>query len=480
MQCKQGLWTGWPLRRTCWLALTVLFAILSAPFPAKSEPAIAPLSAAERQMIYNVLADGPRTIAKPLVALEDGALERAVLEHARVETGQRLWPSAIDRRWSLQPAKRDLAAEFAAARSERRLPAWLSSLSPADSRYAGLSAARRDYAAIVARGGWDSLPSDYSLRPGQSDPRVVKLRERLAAEGYRLSSTPTPEIYDADLQAALVRFQRLHGLEPDGVVGPETRGSLAVSADARLAQIDASLERMRWMPRQPPPRRLEVNVGAAEATLFEAGDPVLTMRIIVGDLKHKTPMFASQIESIVFNPPWNVPASIASEEILPKAAKDPGYLARHGFSYVEGRLQQRPGPANALGRVKFDLPSPFGVYLHDTPGKSAFARPIRTLSHGCMRLERPRELAAHLLEPQGWTATDVDTAIAEGATRGVAIEKPMPLYVIYQTAFVDASGVNLRPDRYGWDQVLAKALTGQVAVAASAADATECAKARTR
>lgn len=480
MQCKQVLRTAGAERGVCWLAIAVLFMLLGAPLSAKSEPAAAPLSASERQAIYNVLTDGPEAIATPLAALEDSALERAVLEHARIETGQRLRPAAIDHRWSLQPAKRDLAAEFAAARAERRLPAWLSSLSPADSRYAALSAARRDYAAMVARGGWDSLPSDFGLRPGQSDPGVVKLRARLTAEGYLLSSPPTPEIYDADLQAALVRFQRLHGLEPDGVVGPETRKALAVSAEARLAQIDASLERMRWMPRQPARRRLEVNVGAAEATLFEAGEPVLSMRIVVGDLKHKTPMFASQIESIVFNPPWNVPASIASAEILPKAARDPGYLARQGFSYVDGRLQQRPGPANALGRIKFDLPSPFGVYLHDTPGKSAFARPVRTLSHGCMRLERPRELAARLLEPQGWAADDIDAAIAAGATRRVAIEKPLPLHVIYQTAFVDASGVNLRPDRYGWDQVLAKALAGQVAVASTVAGATECAKARTR
>lgn len=480
MQCKQGFWAGYAQRRTCGLILTVLFAILVAPLSANSEPAVAPLSAAERQMIYKVLTDGPRAIATPLAALDDSALERAVLEYARAETGQRLRPSAIDRLWSLQPATRDLAAEFAAVRTEGRLAAWLNSLPPADPRYAALSAAWRDYAAMVAKGGWSRLPSDYSLRPGQSDPRVVMLRERLTAEGYRLASTPTPETHDTDLQAALVRFQRLHGLEPDGVVGPQTRRALDVSADARLAQIDASLERMRWTPRQPPPRRLEVNVGAAEATLFEAGEPVLSMRIIVGDLKHKTPMFASQIESIVFNPPWNVPASIASEEILPKAARDPGYLARHRFTYVEGRLQQRPGPANALGRVKFDLPSPFGVYLHDTPGKSAFARPIRTLSHGCMRLERPRELAAYLLETQGWTATDIDIAIATDVTRRVGLERPLPLYVIYQTAFVDASGLNLRPDPYRWDEALAKALAGYYGVAANPQGATECAEARTR
>jgi L,D-transpeptidase YcbB len=179
---------------------------------------------------------------------------------------------------------------------------------------------------------------------------------------------------------------------------------------------------------------------------------------------------------VVINPPWNVPASIANAEILPRAARDPGYLTRNGFRYVDGRLQQRPGAANALGRLKFDLQSPYGVYLHDTPSKSAFARPTRTLSHGCMRLEQPQALAAWLLARQGWTPSRLEAAIGQGATQRIALQTPPPLLVVYRTAFGDRTGARLWPDPYGWDTALGAAL-GHSQVAEDPRGATECAEA---
>jgi murein L,D-transpeptidase YcbB/YkuD len=161
----------------------------------------------------------------------------------------------------------------------------------------------------------------------------------------------------------------------------------------------------------------------------------------------------------VFNPPWNVPNSIAQAEILPKAAKDRGYLARNDFTYVDGHLQQRAGPKSALGLLKFDLNSPFGVYLHDTPSKSAFARRVRALSHGCVRLEKPRDLAKLLLGEQGWSPDRVEAAIASGKTQTVALQTTTPLYVLYWTTPVGKSGrVRFRSDVYGWDRKLAGAL----------------------
>lgn len=183
------------------------------------------------------------------------------------------------------------------------------------------------------------------------------------------------------------------------------------------------------------------------------------MRVVVGDLKHKTPMFASALSGVVFNPTWNVPAGIAAEEILPKAARDPDYLARNGFVLVDGRVKQLPGPENALGSVKFDLANPFGVYLHDTPAKSLFAHAQRTFSHGCMRLEKPQALAEALLAPQGWSREAVANALAAGRTRAEVLHTPLPLYVLYWTAEASPEGrVRFRPDVYGWDREILDAL----------------------
>jgi len=240
-------------------------------------------------------------------------------------------------------------------------------------------------------------------------------------------------------------------------------------------QIDANLERWRWLPHDLPDDRLELDTGAAEATLYVAGRPALQMRAIVGDPSHKTPMFASRVDAVVFNPPWNVPDSIARKEILPKAARDPGYLSRNGFVRTTQGLQQRPGPGNALGQVKFDLRSPFGVYLHDTPGRASFARRARTLSHGCMRLEQPRELAERLLAVQGWARARIDQAIAAGSTQRVSLRNPMPLFVVYRTASVDQDGwATFRRDRYGWDHKLLAALANSEHARSDRPQESEC------
>jgi murein L,D-transpeptidase YcbB/YkuD len=167
---------------------------------------------------------------------------------------------------------------------------------------------------------------------------------------------------------------QLLALDVDGVLGPATLRHFNTPAEFRLAQVDANMERRRWLPRSLPQDRLEIDTGAATGALYRGGRIVHAFRVIPGSVKDPTPIFASSLNTIVLNPPWNVPDRIAREEILPKAARDPGYLARNGYVRIGGRLQQPPGPKAALGLVKFDLVSPFGVYLHDTPGRDAFRR----------------------------------------------------------------------------------------------------------
>lgn len=403
-------------------------------------------------------------------------LQRRVLAYAAAQRRGAVQPAAVDRRWAYRPAPFDAEQSLEAARSQGRLTAWLADLPPTHGGYRALVAARARYAAYAAAGGWSALPEALRLSEGDQGEGVAQLRARLSAEGYA-SADPAAAAFGPSLAAAVKAFQAVHGLAVDGVVGPSTLSALNVSAQQRLRQIDLSLERWRWLPRVLPDRRVDVNVAAAEAVLVDGGQEVLRMRIVVGDLAHKTPLFTSAIHSVVFNPPWNVPASIAQAEILLKARRDPGYLARNRFRYVGGQLQQAPGPGNSLGRLKFDFDSPFGVYLHDTPGRAAFAQTRRTLSHGCMRLEKPRELAGLLLAAQGWSAADVDAAVAAGGTRRVRLDQPTPIYVVYQTAWVQADGrVAFRADAYGWDADLAAAFDGRTRTAALKATAeTECA-----
>lgn len=416
------------------------------------------LTAEERQLIEATLlaADDP---PPGVAAMDDPALMAALEWHAATQLGLRVRPSRIDRTWALEPLPRDLVAELAAARRDGRLAGWLATLAPIHAGYQALRAERARYRTIVEAGGWAKMPGWLSLKEGDEGVPVEALRARLQAEGYVLAPSATPTLFDADLAAALRVFQRRHDLDEDGTVGAETRRALDVPATDRLSQLDANLERWRWLPRVLPADRLDLDIAAAEAVRYTAGTPVLTMRVIVGSPRHRTPMFVSYLEAVVLNPPWNVPTSIALNEILPKASRDPGYLARNGYIRTPGGLQQRPGPGNALGFVKFDLPSPFGVYLHDTPARSRFAQRARALSHGCMRLEKPRELAEDLLAPQGWTRADIDRAIDAGATRRIALDRTLPLFVAYYTASVDADGrAVFRPDPYGWDARLLSAL----------------------
>lgn len=220
------------------------------------------------------------------------------------------------------------------------------------------------------------------------------------------------------------------------------------------ATLRANLERLRWLPRDEPPTRIDVNIAAMSLIYLVNGQPQLTMRTASGKPGDETPMLTSKIDNIVLNPPWNVPQGIAERELLPKGED---YLLTHGFETKEdGGLVQLPGPGSALGLVKFDFDNPYAVYLHDTPSKAAFDRAGRAVSHGCVRLERAMDLANLLLANQsGWSAERVRETIASGETTTVHLDRSVPVRLLYLTAFPQDGGIALAPDIYGWDaQVL--------------------------
>lgn len=404
----------------------------------------------------------------------------------------------------------------AAETDESGFASYLRSFAPPHRAYVGLRTALARYRALGSAGGWPVLADGPALKPGMADERVAQLRRQLEARGdlmvaldheppnpimprsdltaASLVAGPAPPApstvdvrhhYDPALQMAVERFQRRHGLEVDGIVGRATRAALNVPVQDRIDQITLNMERWRWMPRDLGATHVVVNMAGFELDLVEDRRPVLSMRVVVGKPYQSTPVFSNTITYLEFNPYWNVPHNIASKELLPLIQRDPGYLTDRGIGVYTSwgaeaveldpwtidwwaitprtfpfRLRQDPGRDNPLGRVKFMFPNRFAVYLHDTSSPSLFQRAVRTFSHGCIRIEKPAELAAHLLRHNpGWDLARVQSTMV-GRTRRIAtLKRPVPVHLIYATAWSDDDGtVQFRNDIYGRDSLLSKVL----------------------
>ena len=348
-----------------------------------------------------------------------------------------------------------------------------------------LRQALEHYRHLAAQGGWPILPSGVTLRRGDRGHAVVVLQHRLHTTGDLATWSPASgDLFDDVLDHAVRTFQQRHGLEVDGIVGSETRAALQVSVEERVRQLGLNVERWDSLPEQLGPRYILVNIPSFTLQVAENEQPVLSMRVVVGTPSRPTPLFRSTLTAVVLNPAWEVPDRIAREEIVPLLRRQPSYLTTHHFTLLQGwgaeahaisphtidwsqisptrfpyRLRQEPGPTNALGRIKFLVPNPFHVFLHDTPSRTLFRHPVRTYSHGCIRLEEPIALAAYLLrDDPAWTRTHINAAIAQGRQRTIELAAPLPVYVIYHTAWVDAEGtVHFRPDIYAYDTAPAEA-----------------------
>jgi murein L,D-transpeptidase YcbB/YkuD len=389
-----------------------------------------------------------------------GHLIEATLRYAKAVHSGQLPEDKFMANWGMRPEAYDPAPGFLQAVQQDRLSAWLAGLAPPYTGYEDLQKGLVTYLAIAERGGWNKIPAGPDIKPGASDPRVVMLRKRLAAEDARVTADGGP-VYDAALQEAVIRAQKRYGLNPTGLVSTGTLASLNVPVKRRIDQITANMERWRWMPQALPADRVQVNIAAAVLTMFNGDTPTLSMRAVTGRPGDETPMLVSRIHSIVFNPPWNVPAGIAARELWPKQRANPGYFAANDFIVIptEGggsRLQQKAGPKAALGRVKFDFANPFGVYLHDTPSRAKFESYSRLASHGCVRLQRPVVLAKALMRgDESWTPEAIDAALEDGKTVRAQLPGQMAVLLFYWTAYVAPDGsVNFRDDPYGWDTEL--------------------------
>lgn len=356
-------------------------------------------------------------------------------------------------------------------------------LAPQTADYATMRDLLARYREVAAHGGWPKVGDVPKLTPGAVDPSVRRVRERLLATGeLAADQVPTPaqrDVYDKHLEAAVKTFQKHHGLTPDGTIGNKTRDAMNVSAAERVEQIVANMERLRWLPTDLGERYVWINIPEYRLRVEDRGTTTLEMPVIVGKPTWQTPVFSSQIRHLVFNPPWNVPPRIAAEELIPRAMADEGYFAAQGISWRGGtrvasagsgitdggtvvttprRLRQAPGPKNPLGRVKFNMPNPFGVYLHDTPNKDKFRQTSRSLSHGCVRVGNAPALAAALLgDMPEWDETRRKSALSDWSTRNVNLRSPVPVHIVYATAWRDPDGtVQFREDIYDSDAELAR------------------------
>ncbi|OYW90387.1 MAG: murein L,D-transpeptidase [Pseudomonadales bacterium 32-61-5] len=312
------------------------------------------------------------------------ALIQAALDRAHALHNGRVDPADFLTVWALRPTPYDPRPGFARAVAEDRLQQWAENQAPPYAGYDGLREGLQLYRRIGEEGGWPKL----SAGAGEA-----AIRQRLAIEDKAGAASGT-------LVDALQRAQRRYGLKPTGTLDTATLGALNVPVESRIAAIMANMERWRWMPREMPVNRVQVNIAAAILTVFEGDRPVTSMRAVTGRPGNETPMLVSTIHSIVVNPPWNVPTSIARKELLPQGRRT---LINKGYKFIKTanggeRLQQAPGPGNSLGRLKFDFDNPFAVYLHDTPARGKFASYDRLASHGCIRLEKPVPLADLMLD----------------------------------------------------------------------------------
>jgi len=441
---------------------------------------------------YLVMVRGNRTrqdlVQPPILVDMELLLTSAYLKYGSHMLRGKLDPTDFHPEWSVNTSVADLSTALQEAIDNNRVQSLLRNLRPPHNGYLALRKTLANYRRLAKKGGWPRVPEGLPLREGDRNPRVLALRGRLAVTSNLIGKKPLPsasDLFDADLKDSVIRFQKRHGLHADGIVGPATISILMIPVEERIRQIEINLERWRWLPRVLEKNHIRVDITDHKLHIVSNREVILTMGIIVGKPERQTPILTDQLTDVVFNPNWYIPPTILQKDILPKVQKNPDYLKDlkiRVFHTVDGvsreidpntidwnnfekektryQFRQDSGPENFLGRYKFILSNDLDIYLHDTSFHAQFNGRLRNLSSGCVRLERPNEVAEYLLKGEsGWNREKISTAVASGAPRKVTLSRPFPVYILYWTAWVDKDKtVNFPPDIYELDEAVAEAL----------------------
>ncbi|MEQ5206484.1 L,D-transpeptidase [Proteus sp. fly-1067] len=334
---------------------------------------------------------------------------------------------------------------------------------------------------------WPEMKGTGSLKPNQSSEEVLALRQilrhlklipELAENEQEIATT----VYDAPLISAVKVFQTAHGLEPDGIIGRQTRVWLNITPEQRASIMALNIQRLRLTPAIGD-TGIWVNIPDFSLYFYANNELILDSKVIVGRPDRKTPIMSSALNNVVVNPPWNVPTSMTRKDIVPRGKADPSYFSRKGYTIYSGwgndaypinpydidwqnmsaanfpyRIWQAPGPTNSLGRYKFNMPNSEAIYLHDTPNHSLFSKNMRAISSGCIRVNKASELASILLGDAGWKQDRIDAALKRGSTQYAPIPERIPVYLYYQTAWVaQENAPQYRVDIYGYDKSISNA-----------------------
>jgi murein L,D-transpeptidase YcbB/YkuD len=395
-------------------------------------------------------------------------------------------PYSNNLNWHIKKPKKNLIKIFQTILSDDSVEGFVDALRPCHPGYLRLRTALLTYLDIKKSGCWPEVPAGEKMRKGDHGTWISVLRSRLIISGDLAESPDTnPTYFDDFLEDGVKRFQARHGLEVDGIVGSKTLAALNVPVEDRIRQIKLNMERWRWLPRDLGERHIMVNTANFKLNVIENEKTAQSTRAIVGRMERPTPVLSRKIKYLELNPYWNIPRNIALNDIIPSIKKDPDYLADNNIRIFEDwtaharelppesidwphitkknfvyRLRQDPSQSNALGQVKFIFPNKFSIYLHDTPARNLFNKTKRTFSSGCIRIEKPIQLAAYLLQDNPkWNLEKLTVAVNSKKNKAILLSHPINIHILYWTAWVDNDGIiNFRNDIYGRDNRLNIAL----------------------
>ncbi|MCL6729611.1 L,D-transpeptidase family protein [Sphingomonas hankyongi] len=387
----------------------------------------------------------------------DEALTKAALRYADALARGYVDPKKVSDVYTIPRAKADVSAGLNQALQNGKLESWFASLPPQTDEYRALFAAHEDYIRRATDYRADPIPGGKAIKPGQKDKRLTAIATALTAIGYAPAQEAKPALpsrYTGPLVDSIKRLQGDLGLDADGIIGVDTIDALNLGPAGRARQLEIAMERLRWLQREPPETRIDVNTAATVLDYWRNGRHADRRNVVVGEPDKQTPQLQAPFSRLVANPKWRVPDSIAAKEI---ATKGSGWLAENNFAVENGRYVQQSGPKNSLGLVKFDMEDKQQIYLHDTPAKALFSQPERHRSHGCVRVENALEFAG-LLASQDGVVPQLQKAFESQEEQWVKLKTEIPVRLLYHTVFWDGSRVQFRPDVYGLDDVVGAAL----------------------